>query len=230
MMVALLLLSSCTGQPQPPRTEEITFQSGSFTLVGDLRLPEGTGPFPVVVFVHGDGPADRTAFGLYLPIMERMLRAGYATFAWDKPGTGESTGQLSTRMYHQRAQIVLDAIEVMKAHPDIDRQRIGLWGISQAGYVMPLVLSMSEDIAFMICVSCGAGMSGVDEMAYQIISQAFCAGVPEEKADELRRLLSELDRARTYETYDEYVHYREVLDALAGIGSNMPDYNGLSHS
>ena len=41
-----------SGQALQPRIEEITFQSGEFTLVGDLRLPEGQGgPFPVVLFV-----------------------------------------------------------------------------------------------------------------------------------------------------------------------------------
>jgi pimeloyl-ACP methyl ester carboxylesterase len=219
LMVALLLLSACTRQPQPPRTEEITFESGSFHVVGDLRLPEGTGPFPVILFVHGSGDADRTLFGLYLPIMERMLRAGYATFAWDKPGYGESTGEFTPDWVHrQRAQIVLDAIDVMKTHPDIDPGQIGLWGISQAAWVMPRVLAQSKDIAFMTCVSC-AGISSDDQMAFQIISQAICAGVPEEKAAELGRLLSELDRARTFETYDEYLHYHEVLETLAGLVS-----------
>ena len=82
------------GTPQPAGVEEITFQSGEFTLVGELRTPAGTGPFPVILFVHGSGNADRTMFGYYLPIMERMLRAGYAVFSWDKPGYGESTGRL----------------------------------------------------------------------------------------------------------------------------------------
>lgn len=64
---------------------------------------------------------------------------------------------------------------------------------------MPLVLLQREDIVFMICVSC-AGVSGDDQMAFQIISQAICDGVPEEKSKELSRLLSELDTARTFET------------------------------
>jgi pimeloyl-ACP methyl ester carboxylesterase len=117
--VVLLLVAACTRQPQPARIEEITFQSGSFGLVEDLRLPEGSGPFPVVVFVHGDSPADRTFFGMYLPMMERMLRAGFAAFSWDKPGTGESTGQIdSRRVIDQRAQMP-DAIEVINSNPDI---------------------------------------------------------------------------------------------------------------
>ena len=226
IVLAVLLLSASARQPQParPSVEEITFQSGEFTIVGDLRTPSGTGPFPVILFVHGSGPADRTFFGYYLPIMERMLGAGYAVFSWDKPGTGQSTGQVDNtpRVLHKRAQIVLDAIEVMKARRDIDDKHIGLWGISQASYVMPLALSQSEDIAFMICVSCG-GMSGHDQGAYLNTLQSICAGVPEEQADELKRLLSEFDKARTYETYAGYVHYRETLDALAEIASVTPD-------
>jgi pimeloyl-ACP methyl ester carboxylesterase len=216
LIVCLLLITSCTNPTQRQRTEEIVFHSSSFKVVGDLSLPDGEGPHPVVVFIHGDGPNNRTSGGTYLPIMERMKRVGYATFAWDKPGTGESTGQIDrSRLGEQRAQIVLDAIEVLKAHPDIEPRQIGLWGISQAGYVMPRVLSMSEDIAFMIAISC-PGMAGVDQGAYLVSTQAVCTGVLEEEAEQMRRLLSEIERVQTY---DEYVQYKALLDALPGIDS-----------
>ena len=219
LVLTLLLLPACARQPRPAGVEEIIFQSGEFTLVGDLRTPAGTGPFPVVLFVHGSGDADRTMFGMYLPIMERMLRAGYAVFSWDKPGYGESTGQVDNtpRVLYQRAQIVLDAIEVLKARSDIDAQWIGLWGISQASYVMPLVLSQSENVAFMICVSCGS-MSGHDEAAYQIATFAmFCADFLAEDSDQRAALLAEFEEARPIESYEEYLHYRQVLDALVDI-------------
>ena len=218
-LALILLLPACARQPQPARIEEISFQSGQFTLVGDLRLPEGKSPFPLVIFVHGDGPIDRSGFGAYMPIMKRMQQAGYATLSWDKPGSGESTGQISdTRVYHQRAKILLDAIEVMKARPEIDSRRIGLWGGSQAGYVMPRIFSESKDIAFLICESC-AGMSGVDQMAFQVTALALCNEVPAQQAAEKERLLAELDQARAFETYEEYLHYRETLAALAKIVS-----------
>jgi hypothetical protein len=38
-LVILLLITACARESQPPSIEEITFQSGSFNLVGDLRLP-----------------------------------------------------------------------------------------------------------------------------------------------------------------------------------------------
>ena len=228
VMILGLVMAACSSPaPQPPRIEEISFESGPFYVVGDLRLPEGTGPFPVVLFVHGSGIDARPSAGAYEPTMERMARAGYATFAWDTPGAGESTGQFSrTRRLHEKAQILLDAIEMLKARPDIDRHRIGLKGASQAGYVMPLVLSQSEDIAFLICISC-PGMSGVDQTTYQAMALAICAGVPEEQADRRAELLAELDAARSYETYEEYVRYRQVIGDLLAIASNAPQGYGF---
>ncbi|MBE0592150.1 MAG: alpha/beta hydrolase [Gemmatimonadales bacterium] len=208
----LLAAASCSGQSA---TEEITFRSGPFTLVGDLNLPQGRGPFPVVIFVHGDGPNDRTS--TYPPIMDRMLRAGFATFAWDKPGTGESTGEIDrSRLQHERAQIVLDAIEVLRSRADIDPQWIGMWGISQAGYVMPRVLQRGGDVAFMIAVSC-PGVPGVDQGAYLLAAQAVCAGLPEKDRTEVEHLFSAIERARTYEEYVRYKHALADYPAVASL-------------
>jgi len=207
---------------QQPRVEEITFQSGSFTLVGSLWLPGGSGPYPVILLNQGSGMDARADNGFGLPIIERMLRAGYAAFSWDKPGVGASMGHLSdTRVLHERAQILLDAIEVMMARPDIDPQRIGLEGGSQAGYVMSLVLSMSEDIAFMICESC-PGMSGVDQSTYQSLALALCTGTAEGQVERRAALLAELDAARSYATYSQYAHYREVIEDLFGTAASVP--------
>jgi pimeloyl-ACP methyl ester carboxylesterase len=143
--------------------------------------------------------------------MERMLRAGYGTFAWDKPGTGESTGQIDrSRLREQRAQIVLDAIAVLKDRSDIDHRQIGMWGISQAGYVMPSVLSKTDDIAFMIAVSC-PGVAGVDQGAYLVSEQAKCAGLADKDAEQLEVLLAEIERVQTYE---EYVDLKEQIDSF----------------
>jgi pimeloyl-ACP methyl ester carboxylesterase len=216
LLLGLLLPSAvvpCCGQA---RTEEITFRSGPFTLVGDLRLPQGAGPFPAVVFVHGDGSNNRTSGVTYPPIMDRMLRAGYATFAWDKPGTGESTGEIDrSRLQHQRAQIVLDAIEVLHRRPDIDPDWIGMWGISQAGYVMPRVLERGGDVAFLIAVSC-PGVAGVEQGAYLLTAQAVCAGLPDDDRAEVEGLFAAVERARSYE---DYVRHKTALAAYPAVES-----------
>ena len=227
MLGILLLLTCCKPQTQEPSIEEITYQSGEFRLACDLRLPGGIPPYPVILIVQGSESADRTEGGSYLPVFEHMLSAGYAVFSCDKPGTGKSTGTIDdNHLIQQRAQMVLDAIEVMKTRPDIDPGRIGLAGISQAGYVMPRALSLSDDIAFMVCISC-PGNPGVDQTTYQIMKSAICEGVPEKETALLQTLLTELDEARSYQTYAEYVHYRQVISNLLGIASHTPQGNGL---
>jgi hypothetical protein len=221
-LVIVLFLTACAAPATPPPfgpVEELTFQSGPFKVVGDLRLPSGNGPFPVVLFVHGSGPADRIGNMGYLPVMERMLQEGFATFAWDKPGTGESTPKLDQgdpNLRHKRAQILLDAIELMKSRPDIDPTRIGVLGFSQGGYVIPIALTQTEDIAFVICVSC-AGESGHDQMAYQVMALGLCQDMPKEKSAERDRLLKELDQNRSYQTYAGYQAYRKTMADLAAL-------------
>jgi len=223
-VVILLFVASCSEQSKQYEHEEIVFHSAEFKLVGDLHFPVGEGPFPVVLFVHGDGPNNRTSDGTYLPIIERMFRSGYATFAWDKPGSGESTGQLDhSRVVEQRAQIVLDAIEVLKTRSDIAPEQIGLWGISQAGYVMPRVLLVSEDVAFMIVVS-GPGMPGVDQGAYLVSAQAVCAGCPADEAEQMQHLLSVIERTETYNEWSQYkrsLNSSPCIDAAAIFGYQM---------
>src|SRR5260370_27722960 len=50
-LLALLLLPSVLAV-----AETVTFPSGEITLHGVLYKPEGTGPFPAVVYNHGSAP------------------------------------------------------------------------------------------------------------------------------------------------------------------------------
>jgi fermentation-respiration switch protein FrsA (DUF1100 family) len=201
-------LAGCNQARTAGRIIPIAFDSGPFRIVGDLKLPPGPGPHPAVVFVHGDGPNSRTSGGTYIPIMERMLRAGYATLAWDKPGTGASSGVIDrSRMIEQRAGIVLDALAVLAERTEIDPDRIGLWGISQAGYVMPRVLEQGANVAFMIAVSC-PGEPGYRQGCYLVRSLAVCLGIPAAEAADIQRRLAAAEMAPTYE---EYVRAKEPI-------------------
>lgn len=136
-----------------PAVTTLTFHHQGDALVGDLMLPTGPGPHPVVLLVHGDGPMPRDGFGYYRPLQAALARQGYASFSWDKPGVGASTGDWEAQSMQDRAEEVTAAAALLRQRSEIDRQRIGLWGISQAGWVMPLALARDPRLAFMITVS-----------------------------------------------------------------------------
>ena len=135
-------------------TEEIRFAADRFQLAGVLVRPEGEGPHPAIIFIHGDGPVNRDGYGVYRPIWKRFVEMGYACLSWDKPGVGQSSGTFTPHAtYEERAGIVREAIHFLKERTDIDATRIGLWSISQAGYVAPMVCAGNPDVAFLIAVS-----------------------------------------------------------------------------
>lgn len=205
-------------------TEQLVFQTEGFYLVGDLQIPVNGEFHPVIIMVHGSGDSNREDYGRYRPIMDRFLSAGYAVFSWDKPGTGESSGQLSyyADVISQRAAILLEAIEVMKAHPSIDPHAIGVWGISQAGYVIPMTMTMTDDIAFIILIS-GPAMDSYDQGAYLIGQVAYCFGSSQEEADVIEELISNVEKANTYREYLENVERlnEHLSDADFGLSRDV---------
>jgi pimeloyl-ACP methyl ester carboxylesterase len=210
---------------QEADVEEIRFRSGNFRLVGDLRIPEGEGPHPAIIMVHGSGGATRNGSVPFSPLIEIFLRNGYAVFSWDKPGSGESTGKFNNDLT-QRAAILVDGIEVLMEHESIDPDRIGLWGISQAGWVMPLAIEQSENVAFMIVVGGGAEDS-IEQMAFQIGQNVVCNGGSAEQAERVERYWSQSAKAESYEEYHEAV---EVLLGIPGVkiytGLKMTEESG----
>jgi len=110
------------------------FPSGDLSLRGKLVLPEGSGPFPAVVIVHGS--EDFSAVDYYY---EPYLYAanGFAALAFDKRGTGESDGKY-LQNFHVLSDDVVAAVRWLRAQPGIDGNRIHLAGFSQGGWIAPL--------------------------------------------------------------------------------------------
>jgi len=61
------------------------------------------------------------------------------------------------------------------ALPEIDAARIGLWGISQGGWVAPLAATRSDRVAFLVLVA-SAGVSPAEQMRWAVPRQLRLAG------------------------------------------------------
>lgn len=207
---------------QPHTTNLLSFDSDKFTLRAELKLPAlDKKTYPLVIMVHGDG----NGFIRYHNKLKYSFHAaGYATLIWDKPGNGGSSGLLSDdNLLEERSSILLKAIEEMKKHPKINPESIGLWGISQASYVIPKVLGKTNDIKFVILTG-AAGENGINQTAYFVSRQILCEGFSEEEAEEARELVVQVSSAKTYEDYKKYGQILlekypivKKLDYMAGI-------------
>jgi pimeloyl-ACP methyl ester carboxylesterase len=227
LMGLIIVLSSCEKDKveygpeeimqfgtESARVQELSFPSGDFTIVGDLRMPLEGGPHPVILMIHGSGGATRNGAVPFTPMIEIFLRNGYAVLSWDKPGSGESKGSFDPeRTIFQRADILTDAIEVLAENSSIDLSVVGLWGLSQAGWVMPLALENSNRISFMIVVS-GGGEDGIEQGAYQVAQRIACLGGSPEDVQTLEQYWAIMNKAEDYLTYREAA---EIVLEIPGV-------------
>ena len=213
-----VLLDTFLVNAQTYQKESISFQKDNWTLSGLLIKPNSEPPYPTVILVHGDGPWDCSGFGFYQFLWDSFTSAGYACLSWDKPGVGNSKGIYNrSKIMEERAEVLLAGIDYLKNRSDIDTNYIGLWGISQAGWVMPLAISKSEDISFMIAVSC-AGENSIEQSAYLLKQQLICEGLLEDEATKYANYF----RKRSYaKSYEEYLENAKPLSEQSYIKSTL---------
>jgi pimeloyl-ACP methyl ester carboxylesterase len=203
ILAALLSCGGCALQEprQSPegasREEPIHFAKGNVILTGTLILPDGPPRHPAVFLFHGSGRQGRD-----LPTARWFAEQGFAALTYDKRGVGESTGDFRTGPFMDLCDDGLAAVAYLKSRKEIDSQHIGVWGLSQGGWLGPLAASRSTDISFVIAVS-GPGVSPGEQMLVYYANELRDRGLPEaevREADALRRdVWSYLFTGRGYE-------------------------------
>jgi len=163
--------------------EWVTFRNGEVTLFGRLDLPQGPGPHPAVVLVHGSGKEAATDFYC---AGDFFAPNGIATLTYDKRGTGRSTGEY-TFDFEELASDVVAAVRYLKTRADIDSTRIGLSGYSQGGWVAPLAASMTRDVRYVI-VNFGMIESPAEEARLETRNLARKRGVDDASLEEIDEL------------------------------------------
>jgi pimeloyl-ACP methyl ester carboxylesterase len=122
---------------------------------------------------HGSGPQARDL------ITARWFGSqGVVALAYDKRGVGGSTGDFRAVPFMELCADGLAAIGYLKSRKEIKAKQIGVWGLSQGGWLGPLAASRSADVAFVIAVS-GPGVSPGEQMIVYYANELRRQGVPE---------------------------------------------------
>ncbi len=74
------------------------FQASGVKLSGPFYTYLSPPHYDVAVFIHGDGPHDRTSNGHYAFIMNALLKNNIACFSFDKAGVGDSKKKIITHI------------------------------------------------------------------------------------------------------------------------------------
>lgn len=129
----------------------VSYQSEGLKIRALLTIPFGEKPatgWPVIVFNHGYIPPDvyRTT-QRYVNYVAGFATNGYMVLRPDYRGHDQSEGE--ARGAYGRPDYVIDvlnAVAAVKAHPDADPNRVGMWGHSMGGYITLRAMVTDPDI------------------------------------------------------------------------------------
>ncbi len=143
------------GEPIVPISDEVvlSFDWSGLKLAGSLHLPSGAGPHPAVVMAQGSGPADRDSGGYFESIRKTFIDRGIATFAFDKPGCGVSSGDWRHYGLEDRAEQLVAAFELVRNQPAITGEKVGIYGHSQGGWLVQKLAGRHGALAFALASS-----------------------------------------------------------------------------
>ncbi len=129
---------------------EIFFQSGGLECAGDLYLPAGAkagAKLPALVVGHG-----------FTVVKEALVEqgkyfsdAGFVTLTIDYRNFGRSEGEPRGQLFPlNEAEDYRNAITYLQGRPEVDRERIGIWGTSFSGGVVLFVGAVDRRVASVV--------------------------------------------------------------------------------
>jgi fermentation-respiration switch protein FrsA (DUF1100 family) len=127
------------------------YLSEGLKIYGLLTIPFGEPPpqgWPAIVFNHGYIPPDvyRTT-ERYVAYVDSLARSGYIVYRIDYRGHDQSEGEARGAYSDPGYTVdVLNAVAALRQHPQVDAQRIGMWGHSMGGFLTLRAMVISPEV------------------------------------------------------------------------------------
>jgi dienelactone hydrolase len=214
---------------------EISFQNRlqNLELGGLLFVPEGDGPFPAAVVIHGSGTSHREN-GWYLTLTKHLQNNGIVVLLPDKRGSEKSEGNWRTSSFEDLATDTLAAIDYLREQEAVAISEIGVIGMSQGGWIAPLVASQEDELSFLVSMV-GAMVTPREQLLYEenynLRQTGFLPGISNVLAYVGSANVRHLAQPELYKLivdYDPLPYWRDIshnsLVLLGADDTNVPSF------
>jgi len=183
---------------------EVTVGSGEWKLPGTLTMPEGDGPFPAVILVHGSGPQDRNeTIGPNRPFCDLawgLASRGIAVLRYDKR-TNVHTVKFATiveslTVWEETIDDALLAAALAMKTDRINSRRVFILGHSLGGMLIPRIAHHDPDLAGFIVMAAPARPSEDSILEQMKYLYTFDDILTEREKAQLNRLEVQVGRVK----------------------------------
>lgn len=174
------------------RHENVEFRSLDGTsFAAFFYVPvNGDGPFPAIVLSHGFGAVKEMALDDYAEI---FCASGFACLVYDHRNTGASGGTPRGEIDPwQQISDMRDAITYAASRPEVDTDRIGIWGTSYSGGHCLVVAATDRRVKCVVSVV--PTISGHQNTLRALTTDGYAAFVREVNAERAARQRGEEPR------------------------------------
>lgn len=160
----------------------------------------------------------------YLTVAKHLQENGVAVLLPDKRGSEKSGGDWRTATFEDLAGDTISAVEFVKSQDHFDYTTIGLVGMSQGGWIAPIVATKSDDVAFVVSMA-GAGVTTEEQLYYEEIHNIQQMGtypfVARLIAPFTTRRIQQMDFWKPTAGYDPIPYWEQVnVPCFAALGEN----------
>jgi pimeloyl-ACP methyl ester carboxylesterase len=142
MLLAMVLVLALAA-PALAASNTVAYISRGVQVHADVVLPEGDGPFPLVVMCHGHGGSRDENIG-FSSIANALALKGVASIRMDFPGCGKSGESFqNNNLTNMKADVQAALDYALKNYP-IDSERVGIFGYSMGGRIALELLAAGD--------------------------------------------------------------------------------------
>jgi dienelactone hydrolase len=233
-----------------PSAGGLTVPAGDVRLPAVLTLPDGDGPHPVVVLVHGSGEHDGDeTIGPNKPfrdLAEGLMTRGVGTLRYFKRGRLTPLPATAT-LADETIDDALSALRLARDQPGVDPRRVYVLGHSLGGYLAPHLASRDSRIRGIVIMAGNNGpmresvldqvrhVTGSEEgfeKVWNSLPQRYRDGLPGYDPPAVAQSLSSpilvLQGGRDYQvTMKDFERWRTALDGRPNVALRL--YPRLNH-
>jgi len=194
----------------------VTFQNLGQQLVGMLHIPNELHQeekAPAIAMFHGFTGNKSEAHRLFVHFARDLCAVGFIVLRVDFRGSGDSEGEFEDMTVPGEVSDAEKSIDFLQLNPQVDKERIGVIGLSLGGRVATILASHDERLKYVVLLSPALGP----------LRERFMSQIGDEAKERLERGEAVQVsngwylRKRFFDTIDEPV----PLDVMARIRASL---------